>query len=80
MLPAVFMGVVFPVVCRTIWPRQKVSRSLKSQMWITSLSGVGILFAGLFIFSTDGKMMTYLALVLSAALYQWWWRGGWRVK
>lgn len=78
MLPAAFMGVFFPLLCRAIWRKKKVNRSLKSQMLITSLTGVGILFAGLFIFSTDGKMMTYFALVMSAALYQWWWRGDWR--
>ena len=80
MMPAAFMGVVFPLLCRMIWPKQKVSRTLKSQMLITSLTGVGILFGGLFIFSTDGKMMTYFVLVMSAALYQWWWRGAWRGK
>jgi hypothetical protein len=47
-------------------------------MVFTSLACLGVLFAGLVIFSTDGKMATYAAMVTVAAVCQWWYQG-WRV-
>ena len=71
-LPAIALGVMVPLFSRLIWRKTPVKRSLKSQMLITSLAGLAVLFAGLVIFSTDGKMATYGALVAVAALCQWW--------
>lgn len=79
-LPAIAMGVMMPFFSRMLWRKTPVKRSLMSQMLITSLVCLAVLFAGLVIFKTDGKMMTYAALVLAAAGCQWWFQGGWRVK
>jgi uncharacterized BrkB/YihY/UPF0761 family membrane protein len=77
-LPAVAMGVMVPLFSRLIWRKTPVKRPLKSQMLFTSLACLGVLFAGLVIFSTDGKMATYGAMVTVAAVCQWWYQG-WRV-
>jgi Co/Zn/Cd efflux system component len=74
-LPAIALGIMVPLFSRLIWRKTPVKRPLKSQMLITSLAGLAVLFAGLVIFSTDGKMATYGALVLVAALCQWWYLG-----
>jgi ABC-type transporter Mla subunit MlaD len=44
-------------------------------MIVTSLACLGVLFAGLVIFSTDGKMATYGVMVTVAAVCQWWYQG-----
>ncbi len=77
-LPAVSMGVMVPLFSRLIWRKTAVKRPLKSQIVFTSLACLGVLFAGLVIFSTDGKMATYGVMVTVAAVCQWWYQG-WRV-
>ena len=76
-LPAIAMGVIVPLFSRMIWRKTPVKRPLKSQMLITTGACLTILLAGLVIFRTDGKMTTYVALVIVAALCQWWYQG-WR--
>ena len=77
-LPAIAIGVLMPLLSRLIWRKTPVQRSLKSQMTITTLACLGVLVAGLVIFSTDGKMATYAGVVIVAACCQWWYQG-WRV-
>jgi hypothetical protein len=77
-LPAVAMGVMVPLFSRLIWRKTPSKHPLKSQMLITSLACLVVSIAGLVIFSIDGKMATYAALVVVAAVCQWWYQG-WRV-
>lgn len=77
-LPAIAMGVMVPLFSSLIWRKTPVKRPLKSQMIFTSLACLAVLFAGLVIFSTDGKMATYAAMVTVAAVCQWWYQE-WRV-
>lgn len=79
-MPAIAMGVMMPLASRLVWRKVAVSKPLKTQMLITTAAGTAVLIAGLVIFGNDGKMMTYLALVLVAAGCQWWFQGAWRVK
>ncbi len=79
-LPAVAMGVMMPLLSRLLWRKTAVKRSLLSQMIISSLACVVVLLAGLVIFSTDGKMMTYIGVILAAAGCQWWFQGGLKIK
>lgn len=79
-LPAIAMGVMMPFFSRMLWRQTPAKRSLMSQMLITSSVCLTVLFAGLVVFNTDGKMMTYIGVVLAAAGCQWWYLGGWRVK
>lgn len=79
-LPAIAMGVMMPFFSRMLWRKTPVKRSLMSQMLITTGACMAVLFAGLVIFNTDGKMMTYAGVVLAAAGCQWWFLGGWRAN
>jgi hypothetical protein len=45
---------------------------------INFIVGVAVLSAGLMIFGRDGKMATYVALVLACATSQWLLAGSWR--
>ena len=74
-LPAIAMGVIVPLFSRMIWRKTPVKRPLTSQMLITTGTCLAVLFAGLVIFSTDGKMATYGAMVTVAAVCQWWYQG-----
>ena len=77
-LPAIAMGVMVPLFSRLIWRKTPLKRPLQSQMLITSLAALAVLLTGLVVFSTDGKMATYAAMVTVAAVCQWWYQG-WRV-
>ncbi len=78
--PAIAIGVMMPLFSRLIWRKTAVKQSLQQQMLITSLACLAVLIAGLVIFGTDGKMATYIGVVLAAAGCQWWCQGGWKIK
>ena len=59
--------------------KQPVARAWWAQAAIVFIVGVLILITGLLVFGRDGKMMTYAALVLGAALCQWILTRGWKV-
>lgn len=48
------------------------------QVAINFVVGAGVLAAGLVLLGRDGKMLTYVALVLAMALSQWCLLGGWK--
>ena len=79
-LPAIAMGVMMPLFSRMIWRKTAAKQSLQLQMLISSIVCLAVLVAGLVIFGRDGKMLTYVGLVLAAAGCQWWFQGGWRLK
>lgn len=74
-LPAIVMGVLMPLFSRLIWHKVTVKRTLKSQMLITGLACLAVLVAGLVIFSTEGKMATYISMMVVASVCQWWYQG-----
>jgi hypothetical protein len=49
-----------------------------SQLAINFVVGLGVLVAGLVLLGRDGKMLTYLALLLATATSQGLQLGGWR--
>ena len=48
------------------------------QAAINFVVGAGVLTAGLVLFGRDGRMLTYVVLVLAMALSQWCLLGGWK--
>jgi hypothetical protein len=58
--------------------KQPLAQAWWAQAAIIFIVGVAISTAGLMVFGRDGKMMTYAALVLGAALCQWILVRGWR--
>jgi hypothetical protein len=51
---------------------------LWAQTAINFVVGVGVLSASLVLQGRDGKMLTYVVLVLAIACSQWWQLGGWK--
>ena len=49
-----------------------------AQAAINFVVGAGVLTAGLVLFGRDGRMLTYVVLVLAMALSQWCLLGGWK--
>jgi hypothetical protein len=77
-LPALAMAVLMPLAGHWVmgaaaqaWPRRMA--------WHGAL-GVGVLVAGLWMQGHDGRMATYLALVLCAASLEWALHQGWRLS
>jgi hypothetical protein len=58
--------------------KQPLAQAWWAQAAIIFIVSVAILTAGLMVFGRDGKMMTYAAMVLGAAVCQWILIRGWR--
>ncbi len=82
MAPAMVVALLLVTLARLFfgffWSKQAVVQSPWSQLAINFIIGVAVLVAGLVLFGHDGKMLTYLALVLATAASQWCLMGGWR--
>ncbi len=70
MLPRLFFGF--------FKTKSPLAHSWYTQAAIIFVAGCGILAGGLLIFGRDGKMVTYAALVLGAAVCQWVLIRGWK--
>ena len=77
-------GVALLLVCfsrifsRFVAPKTHVAPSLYAQTAIIFITNLLVLAAGLVLFSNDGKMATYSAMVVCSSVCQWVvWRG-WR--
>jgi hypothetical protein len=58
--------------------KKPVAKSWSKQVAINFVVGVLLLLAGLVLLGRDGKMLTYVGLVLGMATSQWWLLGGWK--
>ena len=70
--PAFGVGLLTALVAKLLWRRSLKSASLKRlSVWAITGSALALL-AGLIVFGSDGKMLTYGAMVLACALSVWW--------
>lgn len=80
--PAAFMAVVLAVLSRTFGQVFRSKRLLVHALWaqiaINFVFNVAVLAVGLIIFGNDGKMATYAAMAIAAALCQWVLLRGWQ--
>lgn len=80
--PAAVVALLLVLLARLFFGFFKSKRPIAQVWWaqvaIIFIVGVGILVAGLIVFGRDGKMLTYAALVLGAALCQWVLMRGWK--
>jgi hypothetical protein len=75
MAPALVMALVLWGMPR-LWPKARKGRwAPRTELLALSGVGVAVLLAGLIVFGRDGKMFTYLALVLAQGSLLWWVRG-----
>jgi len=76
--PALWLALLLPLLGRIFMKKRPVALMLPAQAALLFVVGSGVLLAGLVVFGRDGKMLTYLALLLSMATTLWWLQGGWR--
>ena len=70
--PAFGVGLLTALMAKLLWRRSLKSASLKRlSVWAITGSALALL-AGLIVFGSDGKMLTYGAMVLACALSVWW--------
>ncbi|MEY4732635.1 MAG: hypothetical protein RLZZ464_701 [Pseudomonadota bacterium] len=77
-LPALAMAALMPWAGR--WVMGSGGAPLRRRMVTHAVAGVLVLVAGLVLQGHDGKMSTYLALVLVAATAEWVMHRGWSRK
>jgi hypothetical protein len=69
--PALWLAILLPVASRMVYRKRPVTLAIKRQVALLFAVGVLVLLIGLVVFGRDGKMLTYLALVLAGATGQW---------
>lgn len=74
-LPALAMAVLMPWAGR--WVMGPGGASVRRRMAVHAVAGVGVLVAGLLLQGHDGKISTYMLLVLVAATVEWAMYRGW---
>ncbi len=71
-LPAVGVGAIAALAAKLLWRRELQRASwLRLSTWAT-LAGLSALVAGLLLFGRDGRMATYLMLLVASAAAMWW--------
>ena len=66
------------LAARFFSPKQGSPLSPWTQFAINFIAGSLVLIAGLALLGRDGKVLTYVVLVLATAGSQWWQLGGWK--
>ena len=80
--PAALIALLLVAFSR-LFPGFFTSNKAIAQAWwaqaaINFVVGAGVLTAGLVLLGRDGRMLTYVVLVLAMALSQWCLLGGWK--
>lgn len=78
LLPALALAIFMPLAGR--WVVGPGRASLGRRMGVHVLSGLAVLVTGLWLHGQDGKMSTYIALLLVAATVEWLLQRGWASK
>jgi hypothetical protein len=82
MAPALFVALGLVLLSRLTGRFFKSKRPLPQSLWghlaIIFIANVVVLAVGLVFFGNDGKMLTYAAMVLAAAVCQWVLFKGWK--
>ena len=77
-MPALAMAMLMPLAGRMVMGAGRTR--LRRRMGVHALSGLVVLVGGLLLHGQDGKMSTYIALVLVAATTEWLLQRGWAAK
>ena len=68
---AVWLAFLVPLLSRIFMRKTPVVQTLPRQVAINFIVSMLVLVVGLLVFGRDGKMLTYLAMVLCSATVQW---------
>lgn len=74
--PAFWLALLLPWLDRFLRGKRTAAFSRAAQFGLIFMAGLVVLALGLVLFGQDGKMLTYLALVTTAATGQWFMRKG----
>lgn len=77
-LPALAMALFMPLAGR--WVMGSGRSRFRRRVGVHTLCGVLVLVAGLCLQGQDGKMSTYISLLVVAATAEWWMQRGWAAK
>lgn len=78
LLPAACVALVLVFSGRFFKQNRPIADTFIARSAILFIVCAAVLLAGLFITGRDGKMMSYLAMVLAGGTAQWLLSGGWR--
>jgi hypothetical protein len=78
--PALWLASGLTLMSRLFMKKQSLALTLLAQAAILSVAGSAVLLLGLVLLGRDGKMTTYVALVLVCASVQVWLQRGVRRK
>ena len=76
--PAAWLALLLPWLARFMIRKKSSGLPLLKQAVFIFLAGFLVLLLGLVLLGQDGKMLTYLALVITASTGQWFMLKGWR--
>jgi branched-subunit amino acid transport protein len=76
--PAAFVALLVSYFPRFLLPKRPVVHAYWTQAAINFVVCVVVLSIGLWLFGQDGKMATYVAMVLASATVQWVVLKGWK--
>lgn len=76
--PALGVALLLAVISPFFMKKWSFAGAIWGQVAINFIVGAGVLAGGVVFFGRDGKMLTYLVLVLAMATSQWWQLGGWK--
>lgn len=76
--PALVLALLLPLSAQFFIKKQAPALAWWAQAAINFVVGVAVLLVGLWLWSRDGKMVTYALLVLALASSQWLLSRGWR--
>ena len=68
------LGLCSATAAKLVWRQQLRASRWASLAWPASAACAGVTLLGLAVFGQDGKMATYLAMVVACA-FMLWWRG-----
>ena len=69
--PALWLAILLPIVAWVFMKKRASAQTYRTQVALLFAAGSVVLALGLVLFGRDGKMLTYLALVLVTATGQW---------
>jgi len=70
--PAVGVGALTTALCKLLWRKSLARSPWFTLAWQSTLAGAIVLVVGLVATGHDGRMGTYVVLVLACALVPWW--------
>ncbi|WP_240154315.1 hypothetical protein [Comamonas sp. Tr-654] len=76
--PAFFLALGLAICARWFKQNKSGAQSFTTQVAINFILGVAVLLTSLWLFSRDGKMLGYAALVCASACCQWVLSRAWR--